>query len=319
LTGRRADFLLFLTNAVYGTAYVAQREALADVPPGMLAFVRLAVASVVLLPFLRHRPETRAARGDGLKIFWMGILGFGAAYVLSHVGLQRSTATNAALLITMEPVSLMLLSPLLLGEGLRRREAVGGAVVVVGAVLVVLNGVPGLTVALLPHWRGDLLLVLSALAFAAYSLFGRDVLARWDARTVTARSIVCGAASMVPVVALEWTGGARPTWTLPGTAATMYLAVVVTALAYLAWNAALARVSVPRAAIFINIQPVVGVALGIWLLGEAATIYTLLGALLVLGGLAVTTIHMGGLATGPPSPPTLVAPRRSRGAPRNLR
>lgn len=94
---------------------------------------------------------------------------------------------------------------------------------------------------------------------------------------------------MAPVAALEWAGGARPTWTLPGTAATLYLAVVVTALAYLAWNAALARVSAPRAAIFINVQPVVGVALGIWLLGETATSYTLIGAVLVLSGLAATT------------------------------
>jgi drug/metabolite transporter (DMT)-like permease len=289
VTGGRADLLLFLTNAVYGTAYVAQREALAAVPPGLLAFARLALASVVLLPFLRRPPGPRAAPGDGLKIFWMGILGFGVAYVLSHFGLQWSTATNAALLITMEPVSLMLLSPLVLGEGLRRREAIGAALVLMGAVLVVLNGVPGVTVSLLPHWRGDLLLVLSAVAFASYSVFGRDVLARWDARTVTARSILWGAASMLPVVAAEWTAGARPTWTLPGTAATLYLAVVVTAFAYLAWNAALARVSAPRAAIFINVQPLVGVALGIWLLGETATIYTLFGAVLVLGGLAITT------------------------------
>jgi drug/metabolite transporter (DMT)-like permease len=36
---------------------------------------------------------------------------------------------------------------------------------------------------------------------------------------------------------------------------------VVTALGYLAWNAALARVTAPRAAVFINVQPVAGAAL----------------------------------------------------------
>lgn len=289
MSGGRADVVLFLTNAVYGTGYVAQGAGLADVPPGLLAFLRLAVASLILLPFVRRGGATRPAPGDGLKIFWMGVLGFGVAYVLSHVGLQRSTATNAALLVTIEPVSMMLLSPILLGERLRRTEACGAALVVVGAVLVVLNGVPGVTVALLPHWRGDLLLVLSALAFASYSLFGRDLLGRWDARTVTARSIGWGAVSMVPVAGLEWAAGARPSWTASGVLATVYLTVVVTALAYLAWNYALARVSAPRAAIFINVQPVVGVALGVWLLGETATLSTLAGATLVLAGLAVTT------------------------------
>jgi drug/metabolite transporter (DMT)-like permease len=198
-------------------------------------------------------------------------------------------------------------------------ERLAAALVLLGAVLIVLNGVPGLTVALLPHWRGDALIVLSALAFSSYSLIGRDVLRRWDSRTVTARSILWGAVSMVPVVAVEWAAGVRPAFTFVGTALMLYLAVVVTALAYLAWNGALARVTAPRAAIFINVQPVVGVALGIWLLGEPATIYTLIGGGLVISGLVVTTLDMGGLATGPPSPPMLVAPRRSRGAPRNPR
>ncbi len=48
MTGSGLDLLLLLTNAVYGIAYVAQREALADVPPGLLGFVRLAVASLIL-------------------------------------------------------------------------------------------------------------------------------------------------------------------------------------------------------------------------------------------------------------------------------
>jgi drug/metabolite transporter (DMT)-like permease len=288
LSSGRADLVLLLANVVYGTGYVAQRVALADVPPALLAFLRLAVASALLLPFLRRSAGTPRAPGDGGKIFWMGVLGFGAAYVLSHIGLQRSTATSASLLITMEPISVILLSPVLLGERLRRREALGAVLVVCGAVLVVLDGIPGVTVSMLPHWRGDLLLVLSAVAFASYSLLGRDVLARWDSRTVTARSILWGAVSMAPVAGLEWAGGARPAWTPTGAVATVYVAVVITALAYLAWNYALTLVPAPRAAIFINVQPVVGVGLAVLLLGERATIHTVTGALLVVAGLAVT-------------------------------
>jgi drug/metabolite transporter (DMT)-like permease len=255
VTSSRADVVLLLANVVYGTAYVAQRVALFEVPPALLAFARLTVASLVLLPFLPRPSSTAAVRGDGWKIGWMGILGFGAAYGLSHVGLQRSTATNAALLIAVEPVSVMLLAPLTLGERLRRREAVGAGLVLLGAMLVVVDGIPGVTMSVLPRWRGDLLLVLSGVAFASYSLFGRDVLARWHTRTVTARSLVWGAASMAPLAALEWASGTRPSWTAAGLAATLYLALVVTALAYLAWNYGLTHVPAPRAAIFINVQP----------------------------------------------------------------
>jgi drug/metabolite transporter (DMT)-like permease len=96
VTSWRLDLLLLVTNSVYGTAYVAQREAVTTVPPGLLGFMRLAVASLILLPFLRRPPGTRAEPGDRTKIFWMGTLGFGVAYALSHFGLARSTATNGA-------------------------------------------------------------------------------------------------------------------------------------------------------------------------------------------------------------------------------
>jgi drug/metabolite transporter (DMT)-like permease len=290
VSGGRADVLLLLTNVVYGTGYLAQRVALDGVPPALLGLIRLALGSVVLLPALRGRSGPPAARGDGPRIFWMGVLGFGVAYVLSHAGMQHSTATSASLLITVEPVALVALSRLVLGERLRRREAAGAALVLAGALLVVLDGVPGLTVALFPRWRGDVLLILSALAFASYSVIGRDVLERRDPPTVTAHSIAWGAASMAPVALLEWVAGARPAVTPGSAAAVLYLAVVVTGLAYLAWNHALARVPAPRAAIFINVQPVVGVALGVGLLGEPATVHTAIGAGLVVAGLAVTTI-----------------------------
>src|SRR3989454_2659964 len=188
----------------------------------------------------------------------MGILGFGAAFVLANWGIAASTATNAALLIVVEPVALMLLGPALLGERLTAREAVGAALAVAGAVLVVIDGVPGVTQRLVPHWRGDLLLILSALAYASYSLLGRRVLVRHEARRVTASSILWGAVAMLPLALGEWLAGQRPVWTGAAVAGALYLGVVVTALGYLVWNWALRRGGAPRAAIFLCLQPPAG-------------------------------------------------------------
>jgi drug/metabolite transporter (DMT)-like permease len=93
---------------------------------------------------------------------------------------------------------------------------------------------------------------------------------------------------MLPLVALEWAAGRRPTWTVGALAGTLYLGVVITALAYLAWNWALERVPAARAAIFLNLQPVVGAALGVALLGEPLTAFTVAGAVLVVAGLVLT-------------------------------
>ena len=70
-------------------------------------------------------------------------------------------------------------------------------------------------------------------------------------------------------------------------AGTLYLALVVTALGYLVWNWALRRVKAARAAIFLCVQPVAGALLGVVLLGEPLTVFTLLGGGLIVGGLAL--------------------------------
>src|SRR3989454_5994405 len=98
----------------------------------------------------------------------------------------------------------MLLGPALLGERLTAREAVGAALAVAGAVLVVIDGVPGVTQRLVPHLRGDLLLILSALAYASYSLLGRRAPVRHEARRDTASSLLWGAAAMLPLALGEW-------------------------------------------------------------------------------------------------------------------
>jgi len=281
-----AYVVLIVANVVYGSSYAVSRVVLEHMGPGTLSFCRLAIGSLVLVPLaLAQRREDRPlSRSDRWSIFWMGLSGFAAAFAFGNWGLRLSTATNAALLITVEPVSLILLSPLVLGERLTRREGVGALLAVVGATVVVLNGIPGASVAIAPHWRGDLLLVLSGVAYAGYSLFGRDVLARHRAVPVTAWSILWGLAVMAPFTVAEWVAGQRPEWTPAAIIGTLYLGLVITALGYLIWNWGLERVEAPRLAIFVNIQPLAGALLGVVALREALTIYTVAGGVLILIG-----------------------------------
>lgn len=304
-----ADVVLVLANLVYATSYVATRVTLDQVPPATLALLRLLVATAVLLPLARWRPARAFTRRDHVGMAAMGIVGFAAAFAFAHWGIARSTVTNAALLIAVEPLTLLLLGPLMLGERLAPREKGGAALTVVGAVLVVVDGIPGVTAKLVPHWRGDALLVLAGVAYAAYSLLGRPVLARRPALPVTAYSIAWGIPALVPLVAAEWLAGARPSLTTAALAGVLYLGAVITALGYLVWNWALERVAAARAALFLNVQPVVGALLGVLVLGEPLSAFTVVGGLLVVTGL-VLAVRASTRAAAAPSP---VAPgRRAR-------
>jgi len=284
-----ADLVLLIANAVYSTSYVASRLVLAEVPPATLALIRLVIGAAILALACRGHLALRrhpVSRADRWRIAGMGIFGFAGAFALSHWGIVRSTATNAALLIIVEPVSVLLLAPPLLGERMTRPEAVGAALALMGTVLVVVNGVPGFSERLVPHWRGDALLILAGIAYGSYSLLGRDVLRRHDPLRVTAQSILWGVLAMAPVAALEMPVVVE--WSARLVLGVAYLAIVITALGYLAWNWGLARIPATRAAIFLTVQPVLGAVLGIAFLGEAFTAFTAVGGALIVLGLVIT-------------------------------
>ena len=82
------------------------------------------------------------APGQRARLVWMGGVGFALAFGLSHWGIVLSSATNAALLIIVEPLTLLFLGPVLLGERLSRREIVGAGLALLGATLVVTDASP---------------------------------------------------------------------------------------------------------------------------------------------------------------------------------
>lgn len=284
-----AYLLLFVANIVFATSYGVTRVVLDDMPPALLGLGRSVIGAVILVAWAWGGLRTaKISIRDHIRIALMGVVGFALAFGLGNWGIERSTASNAALLITVEPTSLLLLAPVLLGERLARREAIGAALALVGTVIVVVNGVPGVTQALAPHWRGDLLLILSGVAYAAYSLLGRGVLASHPVLVVTAWSILWGTLTMVPLAWLEWRAGLTPRWTAGAVAGTLYLGVVITALGYAVWNWCLERLGASRVAIFVNVQPLTGALIGVWWLHEPLTVFTVVGGLAILTGLHLT-------------------------------
>ena len=291
-----AYLVLLVANLVFSTGYAVTRVVLNDVGPATLGLARVLIGAVLLLGWAawqssaspRVPPRIPWTPGDRVRVALMGVVGFALAFAFGNWGLAHSTASNAALLITVEPTTLLVLAPLLLGERLSRRETVGAALILLGAVVVVVNGVPGLTQSLMPHWRGDLVLILSGVAYAGYSLLGRDVLTRHPVSLVTAHSVVWGAVSIAPLALYEWHVGPPPAWTAGAIAGTVYLGVVITALGYGVWNWCLERVGAARVAAFVNVQPLAGALLGVWWLREPLTPFLVVGGVLIVAGLHLT-------------------------------
>lgn len=283
--------LLVLTNTIGGSTYPANAVMLRGFNHRDALFVRTGLCALLFLPFLwraRRRLAALSAR-DWALMCAVSVFGYALPLGLGNYGQTLSTSSSAALFIGMEPVSIVVLSCLLLGERLTGLKLLSMIAGLTGATLIACQGLPIHGLSAGGRMTGDLVLAAAGCSWSLYTVLGKPVLGRVDPLDYTAvTSVLC----FLGVAA--WTGPslAPSTWRAAGTQAWLaifYLSAVGSFLGALIWNLALRRVEPSRQANSIFLQPVVGVALGVGFLGDPLTRWTAAGGALVLAGMWAAT------------------------------
>jgi drug/metabolite transporter (DMT)-like permease len=136
---------------------------------------------------------------------------------------------------------------------------------------------------------GDFILVISQAGWSAYTIYGKQVLAVHSPAVATTASYILGSAMLLPMALVAAPFFPRPDFT----ARTAWLVVLyqafLGAVAHVWWYEGVKAVGPSRAAIFMNLQPVVGVLLAWAMLHEAVEWPEIGGGALVLLGVALTT------------------------------
>jgi drug/metabolite transporter (DMT)-like permease len=280
-------FLLILTNAIGGSTYPAATVVLRGFSERDALFLRLALSAILFAPFVWRGRRRLAALGarDWASLSGVGLLGYALPLALGLYGQRLSSATSASLLIGLEPVSIVALSCLFLGEALTGLKAASLAAGLFGATLIAFQGPPRLGGAFSDRLAGDLLLAAQGVCWSLYSVLGKPVLARvepMDSTAVTACIAFAGTAVWAGpgLSAASWRAAGPGPWL-----ALVYLAVGGSFLGAWIWNVVLQRVEASSSANFIFLQPLVGVVLGAGFLGDRLTGWTLGGGLLVAAGM----------------------------------
>ncbi len=276
-----------LSNIIGGSTYAVSVSALKSFSEKDLILLRMALCAALFIP-LAWRGRRRlagAARGDWARMIAVGLFGYALPMSLGTYGVKMSSATSAALLIGIEPVTIILLSALFLGEALTGLKILSLVFGLSGAMLIAFQGFPNLSGAFSDRLKGDLILAAHGCCWALYSVLGKSALKRVDSLDFTAVTSIIGFLG----VAFWAAPGAHPSaWAAAPTSAwlaTTYLAVGGGFLAVILWNSALKKVEASKVAGFIFLQPVVGVLLGVGLQGDPLTHWSMAGGALVLGGM----------------------------------
>lgn len=280
--------LLVLANTLWAGTYTAGKIALQALSPVELNALRFTLAGLILAPFVfRQRRALALDRASLLTLAQLSLLGFVLNKTLEYVGLSLSTASDVALLIATESLFTVLLSWLVLRERVTRGGLAALVVGLAGAYLIVERG-------LAPNLGGgaggrrvvgDLLVILSLLLEAGYTIRGKSTLARLPPLLLVGATLIGSLVVWIPAGALAVARSGIPHLTGSEWLAVLYMAVIATVVGYWLWFAALSRVGASVAAPTLFIQPLLGAAIAIWLLHDALTVATVVGAALILASL----------------------------------
>jgi drug/metabolite transporter (DMT)-like permease len=270
---------------IWGMAPVATRALVLQLAPLPLLVVRMGVAAVVLLPWCRPILR-RPGRQYIPRLAAAGLLGMVGYNLPVTIGLQWVPASTAGLVLASEPVWLLLLTAVFLGERVSRRCWAGAAVALAG--VVVLAG-PGVLSSRggARELGGVGLIALGTLLFAAYTLTLRPLSRACGPVPATAASTVAGS---LFYAAFAGTVASGQLGRLPaaGWGELAFLAIGSNVVGMLAWNLAVARLPGQRASLLLYLEPLVSVAGAVTLLGERLSPGLAAGGALVLGGIALT-------------------------------
>ena len=230
------------------------------------------------------RGRTRIARRDLPAVGAFALLGVAVFYLSYFRAVRAGGAALAAILLYTAPAWVALASALWLGERMTRRKLAAVGLTLAGVALVALGG-PGdgqvrLGAAAL-GWG-----LLSGIGYAAYYLFGKRWLARYETPTILCWALPVGAIALLPMV--SFAPKSATTW-----ATLAFIALVPTYLAYLVYFVGLRRVEATRAATVATLEPLVAAALAWAAWGETLRPTGYLGAVVVLAGVVLIATEKG--------------------------
>jgi len=273
---RGALAALVTAGLLWGLTVPLSKVALEWLDPAWLAFARFGSAAPVLLLVARHAVRASAS---GPVVLW-GVVGFGAVVLLQNAGIARTSVTHAALIVGAVP-ALVAAVAIVRGRSTTGPLARAGFAVALGGVALVAGSGGEASLA------GDGLMLASAFLGALFIDAQSRLLVGRDPVAVTAVQMGAAALVLLPVaLAFEPLPVSAPA----GGAALAALALVTfgSLLPFALYAKAQSRVPAEFAGAFVNVEPLVGAAIGALVFQDPFGAGQALGAAAIVGGILLS-------------------------------
>ena len=286
----------FFTAMMWSGSWITGKLAVAGAPPLEISTARFVIAAAVLAGITI---VTRASLGTGSlrPVALAGFLGYCAYNAFVFVGLTMAPASDGALIVpTLIPV-LTAVAATFVGERLTAMKIAGFALASAGVALVIVAG-QGAGDVSSRRLVGDVLMVLGAVCWAAYTVLGTIAMRTRSPLAVVTIAAPVGALCLIPLGFLEHGYADVAGWSATVWLNVLYLALFGSVTSFILFYWVVRRVGAGVAAMTSYLVPVLTLVMAVVLLGDRPQPLQLVGGVVILAGVRVATVRL--TRDGPP-------------------
>jgi len=275
---------------IWGITFISTKLLLtAGLEPDRIFFYRFLLAYLgiwLFVVFRKPRPKLFANnwKEEGLFIL-LGITGGSLYFLTENYAIQYTQASNVAMLVSTAPLLTALLSHFSSSnEKLNRHVLMGSLIALLGMSLVVFNGQYILKISPL----GDILSISAALCWAFYTILLKRIGNRYTTLFITRKVFFYGLLTILPLFLFKPMKTPLALFAQPIVWGNLlFLGVGASLLCYFFWNVAVKKLGAIRTTNYVYIIPFVTLIASSLILNETITVVAIVGALLILAGIAI--------------------------------
>jgi drug/metabolite transporter (DMT)-like permease len=176
-----AHLSLFFVNALYGASHIIAKGVMPDyLTPSVFILLRAGGATVLFWTIRVLFIKEKVARKDLLLLAACGLFGVAINQLFFFHGLNLSSSINSGIIMTVNPILVVILSYFILKEKITWRKSIGISIGATGAVLLTLTAGTGNGDSLL----GDVFLFINAASYAVYLVIAKPLMKKYKPFTV---------------------------------------------------------------------------------------------------------------------------------------
>lgn len=285
-----AHLALLAANLIYAINYSFAKDVMPDfILPSAFVLLRVIGAlflfSVSYFLFVKEKVVLK----DIFRLAICGVFGVAINQLLFFEGLNLTTPINAAIVMTINPILVILLSFLIIKEAITYRKSLGILVGLVGAFMLILKS--GSIDFTSNHQTGNLLVFINASSYALYLVILKPMIEKYHPITVMVYVFGFGLLYVLPfglknLMNVDWS-------IIPNT---IYLEIVfvvifTTFIAYLFNSTALKKLSPTTVSIYIYLQPILATIFAIFWGSDSLDGQKIIAAILIFFGVYLVSVR----------------------------